>query len=257
MEQSDYYSDEFSKESNITSLEYLKAFSLLAKNDKYFILGEPENGRWDAAPKNLVKLQDFNDGVIDNPLGLWLNAGSEKPEPLARIDSSTIASYPLTVGQAYSSKNNGSIMSYKFYCKLAETGVKKYFEAKAKIKDEELLSLLPSAESQISIQELVWLQYWDNAMNRRIRGNYQKISRSIDYSRFINLVYSNLSLERKLVFYELGILAPKEIKEYRDIPFEWLYEMRGTKDSLFLKRVADWAMPEMPPKQRLFKDLQK
>lgn len=238
------------KLSDFTNLSFLKSVSALARFDKYFILGQ-SNEYLGNEIKNPVSLEDFNNGKVEGRISLWLNGGDQPNELLATWMGSTFKKKQLANAQLAQMKSIGSIAMAQYYMSQIDRELNNYFIAKNRMRitnpTHPALANTPNDISEINKVELLWLQYWNIAMQRRASKAFKIQKQKINYSERLHIASTDVPLEKKIFFSEVGAFDKEFITSHASLPIEWISELYNY-NSVFTNRQEWLAMPETEPK---------
>lgn len=236
---------------DFTNISFLSSVHSLALHSKYFIIGRPANNYWGSGIGEKVQLQDFAEGKIEGEMGLWLSCGDLEPEPLARWYGSTFPMRSISKGHMVQLQASGSVVMTSFYQGQIDKELTSYFKAKEKLEasnpSHPALKFAPKNLESVNKVELLWLQYWNIALQRRTSKSFTLSNRKLNYAQRIPLVGLNLTQDKKVLFSEMGITDCERMLSHADIPNEWItniYDFNTT----FNDRTPDWAMPEVAPR---------
>lgn len=232
----------------VTNYDFLKSVGKLSQNTKLFNIYHASSDQWDAAPAEKVDYEAFAAGEIEGHLGLWLEGGTLGTEPVARWKGSIMNTAPLKEQGIYDLKRSGSVILADYLTSQIVKGFQTYFNAKRKLEktspDHPALKNAPQSITEEHVEQMLWLQYWNFALTKRETKSYNCFKQPLNYAQRVALVYSDIPLEKKIVLSHLNLLTPNYIEEYRDIPVEWIFRLKGVEDKIS-NREAIWGMPEI------------
>jgi hypothetical protein len=243
--------DNYWSQTGLTNISFLSSIYNLASHSKYFIIGRPANSYWGSGVSEPVDLEQFAVGKLDGDLGLWLSCGDLEPEPLARWTGSTFPKRDVLRGQMQNLQASGSIVLSPFYMGQIDKEITAYFKAKDKLTisnpSHPALKFAPNDASAINKVELLWLQYWNIALQRRENKSFKLNTRKLNYSQRIPLVGLDLPMDKKVLFSEMAMNDCEKMLSHANIPNEWITNIYDFKTT-FNDRSPDWAMPEVMPR---------
>jgi hypothetical protein len=243
--------DAYWKTVNANNLSFLSSVYNLAKYSDYFILARPVGNNWGDGYSSLVEVEEFANGTLKGAMGLWLNDGGSSPEPLARWTGSTFPKQQLLQKDLIAMRQMGSIVMSPYYMSQIDKEIEAYFKAKEKLMisnpSHPALQYAPKSREDVNKAELLWLQFWNIAMQRRSARSFSVKNNKINYSQRIPLTTMPISLDKKVLFSELNMFNGEDIVQHASLPNEWICNIYD-KQTNFINRDMWWAMPETPPK---------
>lgn len=228
--------------------DFLGSVGKLAKFKNLFGVYYTDGDRFDALPTERVNWQEFSEGKIDAHLGLYLEGGLLGLEPIAKWRGSLMKKTKIYESKEISLKNSGSIILVDYLKSQIVKDYTSYFSARAKLlktaPEHPALKNSPESYTEENVGEMLWLQYWNIALRRRENQTYVAYRKPLSYSQRVSLVHSDLTLDKKVVLSELNMLTPEYIKEYKEIPSDWIFRLKGVEDKMS-NRDPFWAVPEL------------
>jgi hypothetical protein len=213
-------------------LEFLSKIHQLSHHNKYFLLTTLE-GVFEDIISRIITPEEFRNGEIKEKMGLWLLAGKEEPEPIARwTGSMPLPEKYLSTNLLYTPDSGGVLMP-DYYLTGIDAAIAKFADKN-----------IPVEKTRA---ELLWLQLWNIALQRRADKSYIIKQQTINYEERIPLTLLNIDMNKKIYFSEVGILDSNRALEYANLPIEWINQIHEYKTD-FIGRDSWWSMPETTPR---------
>jgi hypothetical protein len=240
----------FWSQTESTNINFLSSVFNLAQHSKYFTLGRPSGSNWGDSFSSLIDVNDFAEGKLKGDMGLWLNAGSLNPEPIARWSGSTFPKRNLLNKDLIQMRQSGSIVMAPYFMGQIDKQLNSYFKAKDKLMlsnpDHPALKFAPEDIKRVDKAQLLWLMFWNISMQKRESRSFIVKNMNMNFANRIPLASMEMPLDKKVLFSEMEILKGEEIVKHLSLPNEWICNIYD-RNSLFLNRDMGWAMPETPP----------